>query len=546
MSAERKPFGGHSAQAPRGELSERQRQILELMRAGKVNKEIASELGIGLGTVKQHVVALFKKLNVRNRAMAVSRGQELLESPGEEATGMGAEGLIERRPCIVLSLTLGADAGLELVRRLHTSLTALAFDNDALFLARKGNAGDVIFGVQRVSEHDVLKALRTAYVVFNDIGQHDSHAASAMRGSVTAGLSLSSINRYGGWSGEAIASAAIGSARDLLQEAGAGQIVFGGPVLELMRTFGIGKAEDSAAVQPLAGLGELSWNAGRPEYPLVGRKAELAQLDGLLADAAHGRGGLVYLTGETGMGKSRLCREIARRAGTAGGETLSFRCFPFAHEDILLDAGGKRCSAEQVAAILRAAPHVQPAVLVVDDLHELSREKQALLYAAASDAAKSGRLTILAARKPLVADTGEAVNIRLGRMETEAIRALVAAVPGERSADEAARIVEMATGVPLFAVLLAAQEDVAPSLALLSVICARLDVLQLDRRLLRYVAAAGQAPTAQELNDVIGEEGMAQALDLARATGVLGQDADGRLSFTHPLLRQVIGHMSMN
>ncbi|CAG0983112.1 partial Putative HTH-type transcriptional regulator YhjB, partial [Rhodocyclaceae bacterium] len=48
-------------------LTGRQRQILELLRAGKVNKEIANELGIGLGTVKQHVVAIFKKLKVRNR-----------------------------------------------------------------------------------------------------------------------------------------------------------------------------------------------------------------------------------------------------------------------------------------------------------------------------------------------------------------------------------------------------------------------------------------------------------------------------------------------
>ncbi|HDQ41159.1 MAG TPA: response regulator transcription factor [Desulfonatronum sp.] len=45
-------------------LSPRQRQILEFIRRGKSNNEIAFDLGIGVGTVKQHVVALFRKLKV--------------------------------------------------------------------------------------------------------------------------------------------------------------------------------------------------------------------------------------------------------------------------------------------------------------------------------------------------------------------------------------------------------------------------------------------------------------------------------------------------
>ena len=68
---------------PESSLTQRQRQILGLLRAGKVNKEIASELGIGIGTVKQHVVALFKRLNVRNRAMAASSGVSTIRGMDE-------------------------------------------------------------------------------------------------------------------------------------------------------------------------------------------------------------------------------------------------------------------------------------------------------------------------------------------------------------------------------------------------------------------------------------------------------------------------------
>ena len=47
---------------------------------------------------------------------------------------------------------------------------------------------------------------------------------------------------------------------------------------------------------------------------IVGRVAELEQLGDALADARAGRGGVVLLVGEPGIGKSRLVEEVARLA----------------------------------------------------------------------------------------------------------------------------------------------------------------------------------------------------------------------------------------
>jgi DNA-binding CsgD family transcriptional regulator len=55
-------------------LSARQQEILRLLSLGRSNKEIAGQLGLATGTVKQHMYALFRKLGVRNRTMAVVRG----------------------------------------------------------------------------------------------------------------------------------------------------------------------------------------------------------------------------------------------------------------------------------------------------------------------------------------------------------------------------------------------------------------------------------------------------------------------------------------
>lgn len=60
------------------QLSARQRQIISLLALGKSNKEVACELSITEGTVKQHLSVLFKKLQVSNRAKAVIAATKFL------------------------------------------------------------------------------------------------------------------------------------------------------------------------------------------------------------------------------------------------------------------------------------------------------------------------------------------------------------------------------------------------------------------------------------------------------------------------------------
>lgn len=52
-------------------LTEREREILELLAAGRLYKEIGVQLGIGLGTVNTHIRRIYEKLHVRNRSEAV-------------------------------------------------------------------------------------------------------------------------------------------------------------------------------------------------------------------------------------------------------------------------------------------------------------------------------------------------------------------------------------------------------------------------------------------------------------------------------------------
>jgi two-component system response regulator DesR len=62
---------------PEPVLSEREREVLDLIAAGSTNKEIAERLYLSPYTVKEHTSVLYRKLGARNRAEAVQLAQRI-------------------------------------------------------------------------------------------------------------------------------------------------------------------------------------------------------------------------------------------------------------------------------------------------------------------------------------------------------------------------------------------------------------------------------------------------------------------------------------
>jgi DNA-binding NarL/FixJ family response regulator len=58
-------------------LSGRQRDVLRLLAAGMSNKQICRELDLGEGTIKVHIAAIFRALNVGNRTEAANAARRL-------------------------------------------------------------------------------------------------------------------------------------------------------------------------------------------------------------------------------------------------------------------------------------------------------------------------------------------------------------------------------------------------------------------------------------------------------------------------------------
>src|SRR5574337_1484947 len=231
-------------------------------------------------------------------------------------------------------------------------------------------------------------------------------------------------------------------------------------------------------------------DAARPA--IVGRAGELAAIDALLARIADGRGAIVALAGEPGIGKSTTAQAIAARAGNA--ITLWGRCneepgappyWPWlqmlrawlaGHDDAALrDTLGASAAAiaeilpeidqrlrpsapalpardpqqqrfrlfDAIAGLLRRAAARAPLLLIVDNLHWADASSLRLLEFVAPELADS-RILLLATYRdielnrqhPLSATLGDLARhrhfrrFRLTGLDREETAALVAQVGG--------------------------------------------------------------------------------------------------------------------
>ena len=251
--------------------------------------------------------------------------------------------------------------------------------------------------------------------------------------------------------------------------------------------------------------------------PLAGRDDELRLLEAQLADAAAGRGSIVVITGEPGVGKSRLVSELLARHGVtarvevrfnAGDETTPYYGLRPALRDLagISDDGTDADAAERLRSWARSlVPSVAPSlplvgvpfgvaipetpevaglapafrrermheavtsllraalgpgtVLLLEDLHWSDEASFALLETVARGAREHGWLVLALARSSAppfaIADV---IHIELSGLDAAAVARLAIDSAGETPLSDAeiGVIVERAAGIPLFVRELAA------------------------------------------------------------------------------------------
>ncbi|MCI0788059.1 MAG: ATP-binding protein, partial [Chloroflexi bacterium] len=84
----------------------------------------------------------------------------------------------------------------------------------------------------------------------------------------------------------------------------------------------------------------------------VGRQRELATLKSALEDAVAGRGRVVMLAGEPGIGKTRIVEELASYATATGSQVLWGRCYE--------DSDDLPCARNRPRRLHRSRPVIVP------------------------------------------------------------------------------------------------------------------------------------------------------------------------------------------
>ncbi|MBF0326612.1 MAG: AAA family ATPase [Alphaproteobacteria bacterium] len=565
MSA-RPPTPSPADQADQGDLTLRQQEILALVRAGKGNKDIANELGIGLGTVKQHVVALFRKLNVASRAEAITRSTDLdwqahrgsaaiLSMPADDS-------LIELRPTCILSVGAtaadGGPAGEQAWRALNRTLSALAAEHDCTLVALPGIGIDVLFGLHRVGEHDV----RTALAMAQAVALQTEPGLGGVRAGLASGFLVASMHRHGGWTGESVAGHAIARARDLRDGAAPGTLRTDTAARRLLAFTGLDVNSLAWLTDDTLGLTRRPFKMPpppRPARPLVNRIEELLALrDAYDAAKAAGTGMAALVEGEAGMGKSALCEAFVAAISADMGTRLT--CRAGADSDSLLEglvALGRRKGRpptnpglDDARQGLERALAAGPALVFVDDSQRAPPLEAELIALLAETATRAPLVVLIAARRLRLESVNWSARLRMTRLAHGEIAAIIAAETADRlGAATRQQIADLAEGVPLFAVELArsalmssGQHDGSPTppMSLVTLVLSRIDSLGLHRGLLRLVSRADDV-TVEWLKSLWPAEYGDCDHEVTRAVegGVLKFEA-GRVAIRHPLVREVL------
>jgi DNA-binding CsgD family transcriptional regulator/tetratricopeptide (TPR) repeat protein len=334
---------------------------------------------------------------------------------------------------------------------------------------------------------------------------------------------------------------------------------------------------------------------------LVGRDDELALLDGLLREAARGRGSAILIEGEAGIGKSVLVQAAVAAAPGAGcqvfwgvGDELgtALPLLPFLDAlrvrepsantrrktivgllrgEIAADRGADvpATLAEQLLALIAEESAVRPVVLVVDDLQWADPASVALWGRLARTADQLALLLIGMARPVPQRDdllalrraVGDAGRLTLGTLTESAVADLITALSGGRPDGGLLRLAEGAAGNPLYLTELIAtlvrgsgltvtangtatlvEVGGAGSAPLSAVIADRLGFLAGPvRDVVRAAALLGVDFEIPDLATVLGRTvpDLLPPLDEARAAGVLAE-SNGVLGFRHPLIRAAL------
>jgi class 3 adenylate cyclase/tetratricopeptide (TPR) repeat protein len=338
-------------------LSARERQIAEAYAAGRSYREIAERLFIAPATVRTHLGTIYRKLGVSTKIELL----RTLESDGGETVGLGRAvkedaartartSSPERRQVTVLSalpeglgdLARSADPEefAALIEAFRTVVDAAIDRHRGRRLASQSTEVLACFGLPASDETDAERAVRCAL----NIGTRLSQVRGPDGQPLVACIGLCT--------GPVVASSASGDTFNLtgsapLFAAALAREAKGGGIVVCARTHAVlgglfaftdlgpiaidggpGPVQRFAVGEAIPAETRFEALHGYRLTPFVGRDHEIGLLETLFHRAEVGEGQIAVVSGEPGIGKSRIVRTLFERLALSPEAMLVFQCSP--------------------------------------------------------------------------------------------------------------------------------------------------------------------------------------------------------------------------
>ena len=328
---------------------------------------------------------------------------------------------------------------------------------------------------------------------------------------------------------------------------------------------------------------------------LVGRRAEIQALESALAGALAGEGGCVVITGEAGIGKSRLIRELSQMAAARRVPVVAGRAVPASttapyrpvteallqllrrrplpddpslapwlpHVAVLLpgsvvgvraahSGGGAESQALRGEAVLQLLRRLGPDGLVVamEDLHWADPDTVSLVEYLADNAAGQPLLFAVSLRTEPPSPASDLArrqrgrpgiaHLPLGRLSDREVTEMIAACSPGADADVRSRVGRASEGVPLFVEELLAAPGIPESIS--ETVRERLaEFPDRERAVLEAAAVMGRHFDWEILPAASGRPPEVVYRALARAVDRVLVTADGAgFQFRHALTREAV------
>jgi class 3 adenylate cyclase/ABC-type transport system involved in cytochrome c biogenesis ATPase subunit len=331
-------------------------QAEALFRANEIDADILPEL------TEVDLEKLDVPLGHRKRLLRAISGLAAAETLAAPAASTGAkpQEAAERRQLTVMFCDLVGSTALsvrfdpeelrEEIRAYQNAVSGVVARYDGFVAKYMGDGVLVYFGYPRAHEDDAERAVRAGLEIAAAVTSLETRGTErlAVRTGIATGLVVvGDLVGEGSAQEQAVVGETPNLAARLQALAQPGQIVIAGATRRLVGDLfrltdlgrqtakGFGEPVEAFAVEGVA-VTESRFEAVRRRLTdLVGRAAESALLRERLREAWAGAGQIVLLSGEAGIGKSRLAAQLAAEVADEPHTRLRYQCSPYHRDSVL-------------------------------------------------------------------------------------------------------------------------------------------------------------------------------------------------------------------